>query len=388
MERLKLLVVDDEQPMREGVVRALRKFTVSLPYAEDDYGFDLSEAGTGEEALELIEKTPPDLVLLDYKLPGIKGLDVLDSITQRQLDILTVMITAYASLETAVSATRYGAYDFLAKPFTPEELRTAVQKATKHLVLSRQARKLSQEKRRVRFEFISVLAHELKSPLAAVEGYLRIIQAKSAGESLASYDTMVNRSITRLEGMRKMIFDILDLTRIESGQKKRELAETDLREVAQAAIETALPSAQEHGIAVELHAPDKARLVADRGEMDIIFNNLVSNAVKYNRPKGRVDLTIELGDELATITCRDTGIGMTETETQQLFREFVRIKNAKTKNILGSGLGLSTVKKLATEFYGGDARVESTPDVGSTFIVTLRRQPPAPAQPGAAQKSG
>ena len=384
MERLRLLVVDDEQPMREGVIRALRKFTVSLPYAEDDYGFDLSEAGTGEEALEIIDKTPPDLVLLDYKLPGIKGLDVLDSIAQRQLDILTVMITAYASLETAVSATRYGAYDFLAKPFTPEELRTAVQKATKHLVLSRQARKLSQEKRRVRFEFISVLAHELKSPLAAVEGYLRIIQEKSAGDSLAAYETMVGRSLTRLEGMRKMIFDILDLTRIESGQKKRELAECDLREAAQSAIETALPSAQERGVIIELHSPERASLLADRGEMDIIFNNLVSNAVKYNRPNGRVDLTIAADDEQATITCRDTGIGLSETEAQQLFREFVRIKNAKTKNILGSGLGLSTVKKLATEYYGGDVRVESEPNVGSTFTVILRSPPsaPRPAAPG------
>ena len=378
MERLKLLVVDDEQPMREGVMRALRKFTVSLPYADDDYGFDLSEAGTGEEALEMIEKAPPDLLLLDYKLPGIKGLDVLDSITQRQLDILTVMITAYASLETAVSATRYGAYDFLAKPFTPEELRTAVQKATKHLVLSRQARKLSEEKRKVRFQFISVLAHELKSPLAAVEGYLRIIQEKSAGADLAAYETMVNRSITRLEGMRKMIFDILDLTRIESGQKKRELAETDLREAAQAAIETALQSAQERGVTIELHAPERAPMLADRGELDIVFNNLVSNAVKYNRPNGRVDLTIATDDEQVTITCRDTGIGLSETEAQQLFREFVRIKNAKTKNILGSGLGLSTVKKLATEYYGGDVRVESEPNVGSTFTVTLRRPPSAP----------
>jgi two-component system sensor histidine kinase/response regulator len=325
----------------------------------------------------MIEKAPPDLLLLDYKLPGIKGLDVLDSITQRQLDILTVMITAYASLETAVSATRYGAYDFLAKPFTPEELRSAVQKATKHLVLSRQARKLSEEKRRVRFQFISVLAHELKSPLAAVEGYLRIIQDKSAGDSLAAYETMVNRSITRLEGMRKMIFDILDLTRIESGQKKRELVEIDLREAAQAAIETALQSAQERGVTIEIHAPERAPMLADRGELDIVFNNLVSNAVKYNRPNGRVDLTIATDEEQVTITCRDTGIGLSEAEAQQLFREFVRIKNAKTKNILGSGLGLSTVKKLATEYYGGDVRVESEPNVGSTFTVTLRRQPPA-----------
>jgi two-component system sensor histidine kinase/response regulator len=381
MERLRLLIVDDEQPMREGVVRALRKFAVSLPYAEDDYGFDLFEAGTGEEALEFIDKSPPDLLLLDYKLPGIKGLDVLDSITQRQLDILTVMITAYASLETAVSATRYGAYDFLAKPFTPEELRSAVHKATKHLVLSRQARKLSEEKRRVRFEFISVLAHELKSPLAAVEGYLRIIQAKSAGETLAAYDTMVSRSITRLEGMRKMIFDILDLTRIESGQKKRELAETDLREAAQAAIETALPAAQQQRVTIELHAPERVSFVADRGEMDIVFNNLVSNAVKYNRPGGRVDLFIETDDERAKITCRDTGIGMSEAEAHEIFREFVRIKNARTKNIMGSGLGLSTVKKLAVEYYGGDIQVESTPDEGSTFAVTLRRSAEAARQP-------
>jgi two-component system, sensor histidine kinase and response regulator len=377
VEVLKMLVVDDEQLMREGVIRALRKYAVSLPYAEEDYGFELSEAGTGEEALEIIDRTPPDILLLDYKLPGIKGLDVLDHIAQRQLDILTVMITAYASLETAVSATRYGAYDFLAKPFTPDELRTAVQKATKHLVLTRQARKLSEEKRRVRFEFISVLAHELKAPLAAVEGYLRIIESKAAGDNVAAYDKMVGRSITRLEGMRKMIFDILDLTRIESGQRKREPAECDAREAAAAAIETALPSAQQRGIAVELHAPGPVLLTADRSELDIILNNLVSNAVKYNRDGGRVDLALEADDETVMITCRDTGIGMTETETQKLFKEFVRIKNDKTKNIMGSGLGLSTLKKLAVEYYGGGVRVESEPGVGTTFTVTLRRRQPA-----------
>jgi two-component system, sensor histidine kinase and response regulator len=369
-------VVDDEQPMREGVMRALRKFTVSLPYAEEDYGFDMSEAGTGEEALERIAANQPDIVLLDYKLPGIKGLDVLDSITQRQLDILTVMITAYASLETAVSATRYGAYDFLAKPFTPEELRTAVHKAAKHLILSRQARRLSEEKRRVRFEFISVLAHELKSPLAAVEGYLRIIQAKSAGNDIAAYEPMVDRSVTRLEGMRKMILDLLDLTRIESGQRRRELVPCDLREAAQAAIETALPTAQPRGITIDLKAPEKLSMLADRSELDIVFNNLVSNAVKYNRDQGKVTLQLAEDDESVTIVCQDTGIGMSEAETAQLFREFSRIKNQKTKNIMGSGLGLSTMKKLVTEYYGGSVTVDSTPDEGTTFTVVLKRSTP------------
>jgi signal transduction histidine kinase len=373
MEKLRLLVVDDEQPMREGVIRALRSYAVSLPYADEDYGFELSQAGTGEEALEIIDREPPDLLLLDYKLPGIKGLDVLDHIAKRGLDILTVMITAYASLETAVSATRYGAYDFLAKPFTPEELRSAVHKAAKHFILSRQARRLAEEKRRVRFEFISVLAHELKSPLAAVEGYLRIIESRAAGTELGAYDQMVGRSLVRLEGMRKMILDILDLTRIESGQKKRELGPVELVEAARTAIETALPPAQEMNVSIELHAPEKLELVADRGEVEIIFNNLVSNAVKYNRKGGRVDLTLSGDDRTVTITCADTGIGMTEAETQQLFREFVRIKNDKTKRIMGSGLGLSTVKKLAVEYYGGGVAVKSRPGEGSTFTVTLRR---------------
>jgi signal transduction histidine kinase len=107
--------------------------------------------------------------------------------------------------------------------------------------------------------------------------------------------------------------------------------------------------------------------------------------VKYNRQDGRVDLTIATDDEQATITCRDTGIGLSETEAQQLFREFVRIKNARTKNILGSGLGLSTVKKLATEYYGGDVRVESEPNVGSTFTVILR-SPPSTPRPAASGK--
>ena len=375
MEKLKLLIVDDEQPMREGVMRALRKYTVSLPYAEEDYGFDFSEAGTGEEALDVIDRTPPDILLLDYKLPGIKGLDVLDHIIQRQLDILTVMITAYASLETAVSATRYGAYDFLAKPFTPEELRTAVHKAVKHLILTRQARKFTEEKRRVRFQFISVLAHELKSPLSAVEGYLRIMQTRSAGNELGAYDEMVRRSVTRLDGMRKMIMDILDLTRIESGQKTREMAEVDLRDVARVAIETAQPPAQERGISIELDSPESIFMVADRGELEIILNNLASNAVKYNRDHGKVTLALSADDETVTIACTDTGIGMSEEETVQLFKEFGRIKNEKTRHILGSGLGLSTLKKLATEYYGGGVKVESKPGEGTTFTVTLQRRP-------------
>jgi signal transduction histidine kinase len=380
-DALRILVVDDEPGMRSGVTRSLRDFTVRLNDVNGEVRFEIDQAASGEEALEKIAARAPDILLLDQKLPGISGLDVLDRIGPERLeDMLTVMITAYASLETAISATKRGAYDFLAKPFTPEELHSAVRKTAGRLILSRQARKLALEKRQVRFQFISVLAHELKAPLSAIEGYLNILKDKSAGDDPAVYERMIDRSLVRSEHMRKLISDLLDMTRIESGQKKRDLTPVDLRELAQVSVDTMMPSARARNIEIALHAGGPVTITADRGEIEIIFNNLISNAVKYNRDNGTVDITIDPRGDTVVLSVADTGIGMTPEETAKLFGDFVRIKNDKTRNILGSGLGLSIVRKLA-QMYGGDATVASIPDVGSTFTVTLRAAGPAPETP-------
>jgi signal transduction histidine kinase len=225
-----------------------------------------------------------------------------------------------------------------------------------------------------------VLAHELKAPLSAIEGYLNILKDRSAGDDPAVYERMIDRSLVRSEHMRKLISDLLDMTRIESGQKKRDLAEVDLRELAQLSVDTLLPSARARNIEIALHASGPITMTADRGEIEIIFNNLISNAVKYNRDNGKVFINIERQGEEIVLTVDDTGIGMSPEETAKLFGDFVRIKNDKTRNILGSGLGLSIVRKLA-QMYGGDATVVSTPDVGSTFTVTLRAAGPAAETP-------
>ena len=372
METLRVLVVDDEPGMRLGVERALRRFTVNLPETDETFGFRVEQAGDGTSGLEAIRGGTPDVLLLDYKLPDLTGLDILEQTADLSADMLTVMITAYATLETAVTATKRGAYDFLAKPFTPDELKAVVGKAARHLLLQRRARRLAEEKRQVRFQFIRVLAHELKAPLAAVEGYLRIISERTAGDAPETYDRMLGRSLIRLEGMRKLIYDLLDLTAIESGQKQRELTSVDLTESARKAIESFTPAAQERGITVELDAPETMLMTADPGEVDIIFNNLVSNAVKYNRDGGRVAVRLLGEGETVRLEVEDTGIGMTPEDTAKLFEEFVRIKNEKTRNILGSGLGLSILKKLAVS-YDGDVSVRSQVDVGTTFTVTLKR---------------
>jgi len=373
MDTLRVLVVDDELGMRMGVARALRDFTVSLPDIEGKVTFATEQADSGESALDMIAEARPDILLLDYKLPGMSGLDVLERAGSQSTDMLTIMITAYASLETAVTAVKSGAYDFLAKPFTPEELRNAVRKAAQRLVLAKQARKFAQEKRQVRFEFISVLAHELKAPLGAIEGYLNIMKDKTAGPDSAVYERIIDRTVVRIVGMRKMIADLLDLTRIESGQKQRELVPVDIRVAAETVIANNAPEAAARNITINLDAQLPLLMTADRGEIEIILNNRVSNAVKYNREGGRIDVRAAIAGGVATISVADTGIGMTKEEAAKLFADFVRIKNDKTKNILGSGLGLSIVKKLAT-LYGGDVAVSSEPDVGTTFTVRLKNE--------------
>jgi len=373
MQKLQTLVVDDEIGMRLSIQRALNKHRLTLPDIDEEIGFEVDLAETGEEALSKIEANRPDILLLDYKLPGISGLDVLEKVISKESEMVTIMITAYASIETAVTAVKSGAFDFIAKPFTPAELKKTVNKAAQNVILARQLRKLAQEKHQVRFQFISVLAHELKSPLNSIDGYLDILQKQTLGADLHAYQTMIDRCTVRIEGMRKLIYDLLDLTRLESGQKQRELKEIDIHDIAQLAIETALPEAKRRNIAIELHAEVPILMNCDAGEIEIILNNLISNGVKYNQDNGRVDIFLTTENEQVSIVVKDTGIGMSEEEANRLFSEFVRIKNEKTRNILGSGLGLTIVKKIAL-LYNGNISVKSKPNEGSTFTVELKTE--------------
>jgi signal transduction histidine kinase len=380
---LKVVMVDDEEALCLGVRRIIQKYRVHVADVLVDADYEFRYFTSGEEYLAWLEQGGEvDLLLLDLKLPGVGGMDVLDAMSAQGREVLTIMITAYATFETAVKATKLGAYDFLAKPFTPEELRYALRKATSQLILSKQARKLAEEKREIRFNFISVLAHELKAPLNAVEGYLNILRTTEHDQNLQ----MVERSIVRVDGMKKLIMDLLDLTRIESGQRERVITRVDVRELARASMELFAVDAERRGITVQLEDGPDVELLADAGEVEIVLNNLISNAVKYNRDGGRVDVRISREGRGAVISVSDTGIGLTKEEAAKLFNEFTRIKNEHTVKILGSGLGLSTVRKIAN-MYDGEAEVSSEPGVGSTFTVTLRDARPAgpvaPAGPAA-----
>jgi signal transduction histidine kinase len=370
MAILKILVVDDEPGIRSGIERILRNFKVDYPFMDEVYTFEILQAASGEDGVTIIDEQMPDIVLLDNKLPGMQGVEVLEYIRQKKYDILVVMITSYASLELAVKATRDGAYDFIPKPFTPQELKSSLENITKQIYLRRMAKQMKHEGKQVRFQFLSVLSHELKAPLNAIEGYLKMVKDRQLGPGIDDYNEVVDRSLKRIQGMRNLILDLLDLTKIESGKTNRKVERTDLVSIARNAIDIMMPFAIQKEVTINLNTPESEVIFTDPEEMEIIMNNLVTNAIKYNKEHGRVDIDIEKNTDEINIRVKDTGIGIKSSDQEELFKDFVRIKNPETRNITGSGLGLSIIKKIIDN-NNWKITVESEPNVGSTFMVKI-----------------
>ncbi len=373
MAVLKVLVVDDEPGIRSGVSRILNNFQVNYPFMDEDYTFEVQEAATGEDGILIIDRDKPDIVLLDNKLPGIQGIDVLEYIRNNKYDIVVAMITSYASLDVALKAHKFGATDFIPKPFTPQELKSSIENITKQQYLKRITHTMNEEGKKVRYQFLSVLSHELKAPLNAIEGYLRMMQEKQSGDRIEDYATPIERSLQRIQGMRNLIMDLLDFTKIRLERKEEKIEEVHLSNIASNAIVTVQPYAIQMEVSIKLTVKSDAVIMADPTDMEIIFNNLVSNSVKYNKRGGKSEIIIDCDENDVIIVFSDTGIGITETDRENLFTEFVRIKNEKTRNITGSGLGLSIVKKVI-ELYNGIITVDSVPDVGTTFTVRLPKK--------------
>ncbi len=370
MSVLKILVVDDEPGIRSGVTRILRNFHVDFPFMEEAFDFEVLEASTGEEGIEILEAKVPDILLLDNKLPGIQGVEVLEYIKKKKKNVIVVMITSFASLELAVKATSDGAFDFIPKPFTPQELKSCIENISKKVFLKKMTTSLHDTGKQIRFSFLSLLSHELKAPLNAIEGYLKMIHERQMGDKIEDYDVIINRSLERIKGMRTLILDLLDLTKVELGKGKRSIVPVNLNQIARTAMDTMRPYAIQREIKMTLLAPEDLTINADADEIEIIFNNLISNAIKYNKEGGTVECTISKENDHAAIKVVDTGIGISKEDVEKIFDDFVRIKNEKTKSISGTGLGLSIVKKM-TENYNGTIEVSSLPDKGSTFIIKL-----------------
>ena len=222
-----------------------------------------------------------------------------------------------------------------------------------------------------RLRFVSMVAHELKSPLSAILNYLNVILTGMFDGDPAKVREMLERCKIRGEALLDLVRDLLYINRRETGPVRREAEDLDLCAVLGEQVAFFAVQTERRGIVVKVRceAP-RAMVRADRADLDRIFMNLLSNAIKYNRDGGTLEVRIADAADGWTVAVTDSGIGMSESEREGLFREFYRVKNEKTAGIPGTGLGLVTVKRVLSD-YGAKIAVASKPGKGSTFTVTF-----------------
>lgn len=482
----KVLIVEDEKNLRIGAQRLL-----------SSEGYDVTVAENGTEGINYGTSSEFDLAVIDLKMPDVGGLEVLEKIRKKYPNTICFIATAFASYETAIKATKLGAFSYITKPFTPEELLSNLKEGFQRRLILFDAEKWKKEREdrllEVAFEktrmntivnsitdgvlvvnkdglavlynpaalrfldlpgiaveeyildklhpeiinlfnkfineqtseqksyttqielkpdreffieataspvlhpennlagvvivfrditelkkieliksqFVSMVSHELKAPISAVYGFLRLFNDDSIRLTAEQKKEYENRSILRLDGLLKMVNDLLDISRMELKTVSREIKQVCLHEIITSILELFQIEINKKGISV-IFNKDKSThsIMADSDEITRLFTNLISNAIKYNRDNGILTINIFTADNYLLAEIKDNGIGLKPEEKNKLFAEFYRAKNEMTKNISGTGLGLSIVKRIV-DSYHGSIIVESNFGVGTTFTVKM-----------------
>lgn len=360
VDRARILVIDDEKVIRDSCARIL------IPE-----GNIVKSAENGEIGLKLFKEFNPDLVLVDLKMPGKSGIDILEEIENADPNVIKIVITGYATVASAVHAMKKGAYDFIPKPFTPDEILIIVARALekRHLLLKSEALRVEQE--RIRKNMISLVSHELRAPLAATVQYLEVILGGMAGEISPEAKEMISRCDIRLQEMLELLKRWLTLATFDQVKMAEHLEDINLSDIGKELIEILKPMAEEKKISLILDTPDDLSPVkGSKVSIGEIFNNLISNAIKYNKAGGWVKVKLYEQDEKVCVEVSDNGLGIREEHLSRIFDEFYRVDGRRNSPIKGSGLGLSIVQKMV-DANGGMIDVESRFGEGTTFKVSF-----------------
>lgn len=484
MDTIRILVIDDEKVIREGVDRAL-----------SSKGSSIAKAENGERGIEMMKEDNFNIVLLDLMMPGIDGFGVLEWIQENRPHIQVIVITGFATVSKAVSAMKQGAFDFVGKPFTPDYIRIVVDRAIEKISLRAETAKLREEKSlsleeiqkeqsrlktvfscmaeaviitdtdtivvhhnpaaiklleiqtdpvigkplaasikddnavnmvteslekkvvvtrefppgkisrkflraycspvrsasgnvlgavmnfedisthkeidKMKSDFVAMVAHELKSPLASIEQMIYALQADCEYESLSSCNTLHGRMTVRTKDLLRLIDNLLNLSKLENGTMIFNLEPTRGHDIINDILEIANPQAEGKSIQIDYNPCDEDWWFnVDYDHIRTAFMNIISNAVKYTPEGGRMEITTSVNGGLANLTVKDSGIGIDEKDLPHIFDRFFRVKGKATRHITGSGLGLSLVKEVV-DAHQGYIEVQSTPDVGTTFTLSF-----------------
>jgi two-component system phosphate regulon sensor histidine kinase PhoR len=227
---------------------------------------------------------------------------------------------------------------------------------------------------KMKSEFIAMVAHELRAPLAAVEQQLTVILNKMAGDITEKQEQLLGRAKERTRGLLTLIKDLLDLSKIEAGMMVQYKEPLSLQEVVQKVVDLMGAEADAKKLHLEFTVPPELPLInADRNSMEGTFTNLISNAIKYTPEGGKIWVTLNEEGDFIKATVSDTGIGIKKEDLPRIFDKFYRVKTVETRQIVGTGLGLSIVKSIV-DAHLGSISVESEEANGTTFTVLLPKE--------------
>jgi signal transduction histidine kinase len=370
----RLLVVDDEESLRITTAAILEK-----------EGYVVDTASSGDEAIALLQNLEYDLVLTDLHMEGGDGLSVLSQIRRQAPLTISVVLTGFASVESAIAALQEGAYDYLVKPCDIDSMRHTIRRGVDHrrLMLAEQKARADLEQlnhdleqriqertaqltklneeladaNRAKDVFLATLSHELRTPLTPVVGWIKLLRS-------GSLDTKgVAQALDAIERnawlQSRLIDDLLDTSRIATGKLHFEPRPTDLNTAVSAALDTVKASAATKNIQLSIHLHQSALLVmGEPVRLQQIAWNLISNAIKFTESGGTVKVTTNTINAEACLVVEDTGVGIDPDFLPHVFDRFRQADGSTSRIHGGLGLGLAIAHAL-TKMHSGQLSVVS-----------------------------
>lgn len=355
----KILVIDDEDIVRESCSMILKSQNYSIKTAAD-----------GKMGLKILKEYQPDLVLVDLKMPGLSGFEVLEEIYDYDSTIVSIVITGFATVDSAVEAMKKGTFDFIPKPFQPDELRLVVRRGLERRTLVLETIALRREKEVLREHFAAIVSHELKSPLGAVQQNLYVLADELEEKISKEQSEKLARLQERIKGLVDLINTWLRVISVDINKIKEQFEILDINPIIQNAVDTVENQAVRKDIRVkiDLHS-EPVKINGDKGTITEAVVNLLTNSIKYTQMAGEITVQTGQDSSWAMITVTDNGIGIGEDEITDIFSDFYRGKNIPDGE-RSSGVGLSITKQIV-EAHRGTIEVESKLGEGSAFTILL-----------------
>ena len=377
----RILVVDDNAENRGILCQLLARFK-----------HEAIEAATGRQALDLVERFQPDLVLLDLMMPEIDGYGVLERLAGRPGFLPVIVVTAACDREARLRALKLGAHEFLVKPIDLEEFGVRV----RTMLEFKQARDAAERKRdeleaevsrrtaelrelnqrlitadRLKDEFLAVVSHELRTPLNAISGFGSILMDGLRGPLNEAQRADLARMLAGAQNLASLVDDILDLSRMKAGTFAIMPVPVDFAPLARDCLAGLEPMALRRKQRMRLDAEaDLPPVCADAPRVYQILRNLVGNAMKFSAAGTEIRIVIRSESEAVSCRVTDEGPGIPEADLDRIFDRFTQLDMGTTRVAGGAGLGLAIAKALV-EAHGGKIGVESQVGQGSTFWFTL-----------------